>query len=326
MGLINQFTFAPAPWLPQWDGELLDRIALADLNEHKGFVYENPEFSVQVCGDVHNYFATDLFQRIRMSDIEDKKLVLILPSPENAVYISLTEALNKLKVSCRNVHVFFLWEFANEKGEVAPWESPYSRSGHFMRYFYQRLNAELRMPMEQIHFWTKENAESYSDMIAAEGGADVAYTTIAWSGGIGAIDFESFPAETMEELLQMGSRFVTPAPELIAHESLRGMFGCSGDIGNVPPCAVTVGPKDLAAAKENVNVAYLMSVGNAVKQQAFPLRLALLGPLEPRNTGSMIRLFPGTCYVAEPIAALQIQRRDNLWLDEVVAKARKEEE
>ena len=84
--------------------------------------------------------------------------------------------------------------------------------------------------------------------------------------------------------------------------------------------------KDLAAAKENVNVAYLMSVGNAVKQQAFPLRLALLGPLEPRNTGSMIRLFPGTCYVAEPIAALQIQRRDNLWLDEVVAKARKEEE
>ena len=195
-----------------------------------------------------------------------------------------------------------------------------------MRYFYQRLDAELRMPMEQIHFWTKENVESYSDMIAAEGGADVAYTTIAWSGGIGAIDFESFPAETMEELLQMGSRFVTPAPELIAHESLRGMFGCSGDIGNVPPCAVTVGPKDLAAAKENVNVAYLMSVGNAVKQQAFPLRLALLGPLEPRNTGSMIRLFPGTCYVAEPIAALQIQRRDNLWLDEVVAKARKEEE
>ena len=326
MGLINQFTFAPAPWLPQWDGELLDRIALADLNEHKGFVYENPEFSVQVCGDVHNYFATDLFQRIRMSDIEDKKLVLILPSPENAVYISLTEALNKLKVSCRNVHVFFLWEFANEKGEVAPWESPYSRSGHFMRYFYQRLDAELRMPMEQIHFWTKENVESYSDMIAAEGGADAAYTTIAWSGGIGAIDFESFPAETMEELLQMGSRFVTPAPELIAHESLRGMFGCSGDIGNVPPCAVTVGPRDLAAAKENVNVAYLLSVGNAVSQQAFPLRLALLGPVEPRNPGSMIRLFPGTCYVAESIAQKIAYRRDHPEMEKFIALVRKEEE
>ena len=326
MGLINQFTFAPAPWLPQWDLELLDKLALADLNDHKGFVYENPEFSVQVCGDVHNYFATDLFQRIRMSDIEDKKLVLILPSPENAVYISLTEALNKLNVSCRNVHVFFLNEYANEKGEVAPWQSAYSRSGHFMRYFYQRLKAELRMPMEQIHFWTKNNAENYSDLIAAEGGADVAYTAISWSGGIGAIDFESFPAETMEELLQMGSRYVTPAPEMIAHDSLRGMFGCSGDIGNVPPCAVTVGPRDLAAAKDRVDVEFLMSVGSAVRQQAFPLRLCLLGPVEPRNPGSMLRLFPGTCYVAEPIAAAQPQRGDNLWLDEVVAKARKEEE
>ena len=326
MGLINQFTFAPAPWLPQWDPELLDKLALTDLNDHKGFVYENPEFSVQVCGDVHNYFATDLFQRIRMSDIEGKKLVLILPSPENAVYISLTEALNKLNVSCRNVHIFFLNEYANKNGDVAPWQSAYSRSGHFMRYFYQRLKAELRMPMEQIHFWTKDNVESYSDLIAAEGGADVAYTSISWSGGIGAIDFESFPAETMEELLQMGSRYVTPAPEMIAHDSMRGMFGCSGDIGNVPPCAVTVGPKDLAAAKDRVSVEFMTTVGGTTRHTAFPLRLCLLGPVDPRNPGSMLRLFPGTCYVSEAIAKKSIFHFDETWLDEVVAKARKEEE
>ena len=326
MGLINQFEFPPAPWLPQWNLELLDRLAMADLNDYAGYVYENPNFSLQVCGDVHNYFATDLFQRIRMSDLEDKKLVLILPSPENAVYISLTEVLNKLNVSCRNVHVFFLNEFANEKGDVAPWQSPYSRAGHFMRYFYQRLKAELRMPMEQIHFWTKENMESYSDMIAAEGGADVAYTTISWSGGIGAIDFESFPAETMDELLQMGSRYVTPAPEMIAHESLRGMFGCSGDIGNVPPCAVTVGPKDLAAAKDRVLLAYLTSVGAIVSQQTFPLRLCLLGPVEPRNPASMLRLFPGTCYVAETIAKKMPLRLDHPEMEEFIALARKEEE
>ena len=215
MGRINQFEFAPAPWLPQWDLELLDRLALADLNDHKGAAFENPEFTLQVCGDVRNYFTTDLFQRIRLSHIRDQKLVLILPSPENAVYISLAEVLNKYCVSCRNVHVFFLYEFANEKGEVAPWPSAYSLSGHFMRYFYQRLHAELRMPMEQIHFWTKDNVECYSDLIAAEGGADVVYASIGWSGGIGAIDFESFPAETMEKLLQMGSCYVTPAPEMI---------------------------------------------------------------------------------------------------------------
>jgi hypothetical protein len=40
----------------------------------------------------------------------------------------------------------------------------------------------------------------------------------------------------------------------------------------------------------------------------------------------MIRLFPGTCYIAESIATAVSVREDNLWLDEVVAKARKEEE
>ena len=326
MGLISQFEFPPAPWLPQWDNGLLDRVAVADLNDHAGFVYDHPGFSLQVCGDVRNYFTADLFERIRRSDAKDQKLVLLLPSPENAVYISLAEALNKYSVSCRNVHVFFLCEFANEKGDVAPWQSPFSRSGHFMRYFYDRLKAELRMPMEQIHFWTKENTESYSDLIAAEGGADCAYTCLNWAGGIGAIDFETFPASSMEELLSMGSRFVTPAPEAIAHDSLRGMFGCSGDIGNVPPRAVTVGPRDLAAAKDRVDVEFLTAVGGSPAQQAFVLRLALLGPVDPKNPASMLRLFAGTCYVAESIAKKPAYKPDAPWLPETLEEIRRKEE
>ena len=239
-----------------------------------------------------------------MSDLKDEKLVLILPSPENAVFISLTEALNKFRISCRNVHVFFLYEYANEKGQVAPWQSPYSRSGHFMRYFYQRLDAELRMPMDQIHFWTNDNIDTYSDELAALGGADVAYTALSWSGGIGAIDPEGFPARTVEELQAMGSRLVTPMAEMIAHDSLRGMFGCAGDIGNVPPKAVTVGPKDLMAAKEWVDVEYLVACGGAPAHQKFPLRLALFGPICPQNPGSLMRLHAGTCYVCPEVAAL----------------------
>ena len=326
MGLNNSFHIAPAPWLPQWDAELLDRVAAADLNDHVGSVYENPGFSLQVCGDVHNYFATDLFQRIRMSDVRNEKLVLILPSPETAVYISLAENLNKLNVSCRNVHVFFLFEYANEKGEVAPWQSPFSRSGHFMRYFYNRVDADLRMPMEQIHFWTKENIDTYSDLIAAEGGADVAYTTLSWSGGIGAIDAESFPAETMEEFLAMGSRYVKPMPEMLAHDSLRGMFGCSGDISSVPPYAVTIGPKDIVAAKHRVHLQYLFACGGNPALQKFPLKLSLFGPICPKNPGSMMRILPGVCYIANEVAAPGKYEGDEDWLDDVINAIRKREE
>ena len=108
MAFVNKFEFAPAEWLPLQDREMLDRVGLESIENHQGYVYENPEFNVQVVWDVHNYFATDLFQRIRMSDVQDKKLVIILPSPENAVFISCVEGLNKYNVSCRNVHIFFL--------------------------------------------------------------------------------------------------------------------------------------------------------------------------------------------------------------------------
>lgn len=325
MAFVNRFEFKPAQWLPLQDREMLDRVGLTDISEHQGNVFENPEFELQVVFDVHNYFATDLFHRIRLSDIEDKKLVLILPSPENAVFISTAGALNKYNVSCRNVHVFFLYEYANENGDVAPWQSPYSRSGHFMRYFYDRLKPPLRMSVGQIHFWTKENTERYSDLIAAEGGADVAYTALSWSGGIGAIDPESFPAGSMEEFLQMGSRFVTPMPEMIAHDSLRGMFGCSGDIGNVPPCAVTVGPRDLAGAKLRIDVEYLSACGGNPSLQKFPLKLSLFGPISPLNPGSMMRLFPGICYVSKDVAAQGIYEKDEDWLTDEIQRIKEEE-
>ena len=179
MAFVNKFEFAPAQWLPLQDREMLDAVGWKNIADHQGNVYENPDFRIKLEIDVTVNFSIDLFHRIQMSDVKDEKLVIILPSPENAVFQSVVENLNKFRVSCRNVHVFFLYEYANEKGEVAPWESPYSRAGHFMRYFYKRLDADLRMPMEQIHFWTKENINTYSDLIAAEGGADVAYTALS---------------------------------------------------------------------------------------------------------------------------------------------------
>ena len=326
MAFSSVFDFAPAEWLPLQDRELVDRMGQMQIEDLQGKNFENPDFEARVVYDVRNYFATDLFQRILMSDKEDKQLVIILPSPENQVFISVAENLNKFNVSCRNVQVFFLYEYANEKGDVAPWGSPYSRSGHFMRYFYNRVNPELRMPMENIHFWTKENVETYSDEIAAFGGADVAYTELSWSGSIGAIEYAGFPTDSMEEFLQMGSRYVTLELEHQAHDSLRGMFGCSGDIANVPPCAVTIGPKDIAAAKYRVDVEYLSACGGSPSLQLFPLKLALAGPIMPINPGSMLRLFPGICYIAESVAKSGLKRPDNPWLIDKLEEIRKQEE
>lgn len=320
-----KFKFAPAEWLPFQDEAVILSAMRENFYERAGKNFENPDFELKIVPDVHNYFAVDLMQRIRMSDVKNEKLVVILPSPENAVFISITEALNKFKISCRNVHIFFLYEYANEEGKVAPWQSPYSRSGHFMKYFYNRLDASLRMPMEQIHFWTEANIDTYSDEIAALGGADVAYTALSWSGGIGAIDPESFPAESVDEFVKMGSRLVTPMAEMIAHDSLRGMFGCAGDIGNVPPRAVTVGPRDLMAAKDWIDVEYLTACGGSVAHQKFPLRLAMFGPISPKIPGSIMRLHKGICYLTDDVAKNPVTLPDYDILDRIAEIKAKEE-
>ena len=325
MSFYSSFKFAPGPWFKYRDQEVLDSVVNVDMYAKQGKNFENPDFELKVVFDVHNYFALELMQRIRMSDIKNEKLVLILPSPENSVYISLTEALNKFKISCRNVHVFFLYEYANEDGKVAPWQSPYSRSGQFMKHFYNRLDPALRMPMEQIHFWTDKNIDTYSDEIAALGGADLAVTAISWSGGIGAIDPESFPANSMDEFVSMGSRLVTPMPEMIVHDSMRGMFGFSGDIANVPPKAVTVGPRDLMAAKEWIDVAFLVGASGDAHQK-FPIRLALFGPICPENPASLMRLHKGVCYVSAAVATPPQSPPDFVDLPAKLEEIRKKEE
>ena len=325
MAFTNSFKFAPGPWYAYRDQEVLDRVVNEDLYASQGKNFENPDFELKVVFDAHNYFAVDLMQRIRLSDVKNQRLVVILPSPENATYISVTEAINKYKISCRNVHVFFLNEYANEKGEVAPYDSPYSKSGEFMKSFYNRLDPTLRMPIENIHFWTTENVNSYSNLIASYGGADVCYTYLTWGGGIGAIDYDGFKANSIEELSKMGSRLVTPTMETIAQDSLRGMFGCSGDLANVPPKAVTVGPKDLLSSKEWIDVEYLIGMGNPGTYQKFPIRLALFGPIYPENPGSIMRLHKGTCYVCSEVAEMPNSAPDFDFLPKAIEEISKKE-
>ena len=72
--------------------------------------------------------------------------------------------------------------------------------------------------------------------------------------------------------------------------------------------------------------AAMTSCGGAVALQKSPLKLSLFGPLCPENTGSLMRLLPGTCYVSEDVAAQGVYREDAPWLEEKIAEIKKQEE
>lgn len=73
MAYYNQFEFAPAPWLPIQDRQVLDSVGKKAFDAHIGKAFDNPDFELSIVPDVNNYFAIDLFCRIRCSDVENKK-------------------------------------------------------------------------------------------------------------------------------------------------------------------------------------------------------------------------------------------------------------
>lgn len=304
--ISKSFSFNPAPWLPVKDAELLTKARTFKRADMEKLEFENPEFKLTLVHDAQFYFVTDLFHQIRLSDINDKKLTVILPGHENNLYISLTEVLNKYNVSCRNLHVFFLDEYADENGNVAPLYYECGKYNQFMKHFYNRLRPELRPAKDQIHPITTENIAHYSDMIdeCGNGGADVMYTSVWWLGRIAGIDpdMPEFAADTMDEYLTKTSCVVTPSPESIAEESMHGIFGCSGDIAAVPPKMATIGPRDVAHARDHVEVQFRGPCGMTASWQRLISRLMFLGPVSQAVPASMLRLFKGRAYVNNTIA------------------------
>ncbi len=303
----KEFTFKPAPWIPFRDQEVLERLRNMKREDMEGTPNpNNPNFKVKIVDDVTPLFVADVFARIKQSDERDEKLVMIFPNPWPSAYANVAELCNLHNVSCRNVHTFNMDEWADEEGNVAPL-SYRSGLGHaFQASFYGNLRPELRPAEDHFHYFTTENYKDYSKIIdeVGDGGADVCYSATGWPGHTAFIDpdTEEFKADTMEEFLELGSRLVTQHPLTIAENSLFAAFGFSGDVANVPPKAVTIGPRDMKHARFHFEMHSLTSPGGVESWQRMISRLTLYGPVTMQTPASMLQLFNTQVYVSSDLA------------------------
>lgn len=300
--MMSGFTFQPSNFVPFKDVDVLEKvrkIKKEHLTEHT-----NPNFKIEIVPDdtINKIFCKDMFDRIKKSDEENEKVVMLLPNP-NPVYEKVAYLINKNKVNCRNLHVFILDEWANHEGSVAPEAYPQSFMNAFKRLFYNNLQKELRPSEDQIIGPTTNNISKYSDMIHDMGGADICYSGPGWTGHLAFIepDAPEF-AGSLENFKKMGARIVTLSPLTIAQNSLHGSFGASGDIANVPPKAATIGPKDVLEAKHRIEFHALSTAGTIVSWQRLISRLVLHGPITPRVPSSILQTVKTDVYVSETIA------------------------
>jgi 6-phosphogluconolactonase/glucosamine-6-phosphate isomerase/deaminase len=202
-------------------------------------------------------------------------------------------------------------EWADQDGNIAPetYEAGFAHS--MLKYFVYQIDPKLRMPLENVHYPTNANIGHYSKMITeiGEGGADICSSSPGWTGHMAFIDPvpEFFPKATgdagIEEWLNMEARLVKLHPLTVAQNSLHGVFGQSGYIQAVPPCAATIGPVDVKNARERIEVHALMTNGTFSSWQRMTSRLVLHGPVTPEVPSSMLQLMKTQVLVSDELAA-----------------------
>jgi glucosamine-6-phosphate deaminase len=244
----------------------------------------------------------DMFYRIKTASDEERRLVLILPNPAHG-YLKVAMLINKFKVSCKNLYIFIMDEYADQDGNVAPESYPQGFMRALKSYFYYRINDDLRPPEDNIKGPTTKNIKDYGKMISDLGGADACYSGPGWTGHLAFIepDAPEFEAE-LEQWKKMGPRIVTLSPITIAQNSLHGSFGFSGDLAMVPPKAATIGPAEVISSKYRMDMHALKIYGTPISWQRMISRLCLHGPVTPKLPTSIHQILKSDIILSETIA------------------------
>lgn len=318
---MKNFDFKPAPFVPFQDRAVMDK--LRPMGPEELAVHPNPNFRLHVGLNLCMVELMDLFARIKESDEQDKKFVFICGNPNPGTYIPLVEAINYHRINCRNVFPFTMDEWADDQDNIAPTTYRSGFTYSFLKYFYNRIDPALRMPLENIGYPTTENSAHYSDLIdeAGDGGADVIYSGPGWAGHIAFIDpcpeliqgyHERGTAEIKDlsdPYFQQKAQVLTLHPLTIMQNSMHGVFGQSGDIANVPSRAFTIGPRDVLHAKVRQEYHGLSTMGTHSSWQRMTSRLITHGPVTPYMPGSIYQLMDCDVFIdsaiAQPIVCME---------------------
>lgn len=296
------FEFSPAAFIPFQDMDVVRRvrqIRRADLARHP-----NPEFHIQIVpnADVEFLWLADMFHRMKTAADAGQRLVMITPNPWPS-YAKIAYLINKFRVNCRNLWTFNMDEYANEHGQTPPesWEFGFMHA--FKKYFWSEIDPALRPPEGQVHGPNTANIKDYGKMLADVGGADICYSGPGWTGHLAFIepDAPEF-AGSLDEWKRMGPRICTLNPLTIAQNSMHGSFGACGDLWAVPPKAATIGPAEVIAAKNRIDLHAISVDGSRVSWQRLMTRLVLHGPVTPRLPQSILQTLRTDVWVSESSA------------------------
>jgi glucosamine-6-phosphate deaminase len=216
------------------------------------------------------HFARSIADEIKGNNQARRATRLILPVGPVGQFPVLARICNSERISWRNVYTFNMDEYCDWQGRPIPADHPLSFRAFIRQALFNRLDPELRIPDEQIHFPDPLNLDLISQRIKGVGGIDTCYGGIGYHGHVA---FNEPPVSrwyklTPEQFRNSLTRIVPLAPETVVMNSVRAT---GGNPAALPPMAVTLGMRDILAARR----IRLYCQGGAWQRTV--LRMALMG-------------------------------------------------
>ena len=244
--------------------------------------------------------AAAMLREVHAASAEGRACRLIVPVGPRGQYELFTRRCNAERIDLRQLHLFAMDEYLDWQGRPIPAEDPLSFRGFLQRSLVRGLAPDCGFAPERLVFPDPLDLETYSRRIAAVGGIDCCF------GGIGVhghVAFNEPPvcrffAVSAEAFAGSLTRVVPLAPETITMNSIRAN---GGDLARFPPMAVTVGMRDILAARR------IRLYADGGPWQRSILRRALFGPPSADWPVTLLRGHPDYALAADAETAAAVE-------------------
>lgn len=198
--------------------------------------------------DVYFDMALTMLSEIMKNNAAGKRTVMIVPVGPTAQYPILARLVNELSVSLHNVWFFNMDEYLITPDTPIDCSDTMSFHKRMQDEFYSRVDAALIMPEEQRKFPEPGHEAEYDALIERLGGVDLCL------GGLGINGHIAFnePCEpdammSVEDYAQLGTRVLPISRET---QTINAYGYQRGDLRGMPKWCITVGMKQILAAKK----------------------------------------------------------------------------
>lgn len=259
---------------------------------------------VRLCGDLADVAATmarSMLDVVGEAQTQGRAATLIVPVGPVDQFPILARLISERHIDWGEVVLINMDEYLTDDDRWIDLDHPLSFRGFMNRKFYDLIDEPLAPRPENRVFPNPRDPEAISQLIARRGGVDACFGGIGINGHV-AFNEPPEPGETVsvDEFAALPTRVLTLSRETRTINSVT----VGGEIGIVPRRAVTVGMREILAARR------LRFFCNRPWQRAV-VRRALHGAFTPACPASYLRTHPDAeLALADYVAALpEIQLR-----------------